>query len=166
MTPIESIKSAVRNYANFNGRANRPEFWWFYLFVFIVVIVTIWIPVVGIIIALALLLPSLSVTARRLHDMGQSGWWQLLYLVPFGGIAVLVMCAQPGTNGPNMYGPISQSQSSGGYGYTGIPYTPPVQNRPTPPPQPAGVKRYCTQCGAEIQEAQGVRFCTVCGASV
>ena len=55
--------------------------------------------------AIATLLPSISVGVRRLHDMGKSGWWSLVLLVPFVGVIImLIMCAQPGESGSNQYG--------------------------------------------------------------
>ncbi len=74
MTFTESIKICLQKYIDFNGRAARPEFWWFAL----VTLVVGFIPIIGWLIRLALLLPSLSVQARRLHDMNRSAWWLLL----------------------------------------------------------------------------------------
>ena len=88
MTFTESVKTCFQKYVDFSGRASRSEFWWFFLFTFVVRIVTTWIPFIGFIIALALLLPSLAVTARRLHDTNRTGWWMLL---PIGlGLAGIV----------------------------------------------------------------------------
>ncbi|MDN4473857.1 DUF805 domain-containing protein [Demequina zhanjiangensis] len=69
-----------------------------------------WAPMtIGIVIAsvvsLALLLPSLAVTVRRLHDTGRSGWWYLISFIPFGGIVVLVFAALESESGTNQYGP-------------------------------------------------------------
>ena len=92
MTFTESIKTCLRKYIDFNGRASRPEYWWFVL----LSIVLSFIPVIGWLIRLALLLPSLSVQARRLHDMNRSAWWLLLLVPPItiiGGIILLVMSA-------------------------------------------------------------------------
>ncbi len=88
MTFTESVKTCFNKYIDFSGRASRSEFWWFFLFTFIVRVITGWIPFVGFVIALALLLPSLSVTARRLHDTNRTGWWMLL---PIGlGLAGII----------------------------------------------------------------------------
>ncbi len=91
MTPIEAVTSVFRNYANFNGRAQRSEFWWFVLFSFISQAILNFVPVLGPIYALALLLPSLAVTARRLHDTNRTAWWMLLYLIPILGFIVLAI---------------------------------------------------------------------------
>ena len=81
MNPIESISSVFRNYVNFSGRAQRSEFWWFTLFSILSQAAVNLIPYVGFIYTLALLLPSLAVTARRLHDTNRSAWWLILYAV-------------------------------------------------------------------------------------
>ena len=82
MTFSESIKTCFGKYVDFSGRASRSEYWWFTLFSIISQIVLNFIPFVGWIFSLALLLPSLSATARRLHDTDRTAWWMLLYLVP------------------------------------------------------------------------------------
>lgn len=85
----QAIKSCFSQYAGFTGRAPRSEFWWFALFqVIVVVVASIVHQLVGNTASLALLLPALAVGARRLHDIGRSGWWQLL---SFTGIGVLVL---------------------------------------------------------------------------
>lgn len=89
----QSVIRCVRDkYADFNGRAGRPEFWWFALATFAVGMVfsILGLDIIGMLVNLALLLPSLAVGARRLHDVGKSGWFQLLWLVPILGWAVLI----------------------------------------------------------------------------
>ena len=73
VTFIESIKTCFQKYIDFGGRASRSEYWWFFLFTFIARIVLGFIPVIGFIVTLALILPSLSVTVRRLHDTDRTG---------------------------------------------------------------------------------------------
>jgi len=78
-----SVESALRQYATFRGRASRSEYWWFYLFTFLVGIVTgivdnaLGTNVINGLASLALLLPSLAVSVRRLHDSNLAGWWLL-----------------------------------------------------------------------------------------
>ena len=118
------FKSAVesvlkKNYANFNGRARRSEYWYFVLFNLIVGIVCSLItgilggiPVLGAIlklasglISLALLVPSLAVVFRRLHDIGKSGWWILISLIPLvGSIILIIFEATDSQPGDNQYG--------------------------------------------------------------
>lgn len=95
----------TKKYCDFNGRARRREFWFYALFSCIVGIATGWIPLIGLIVALGLLMPALGVHVRRLHDIGKSGWFLLIGLIPIAGIIILlVMEAQEGNRGPNQYG--------------------------------------------------------------
>lgn len=106
----------LKKYADFSGRARRKEFWMFTLFNFIIMVVLsivdgiIGIPILGGIYALGVLIPGIAVGARRFHDIGKSGWWLLLGLIPFIGVIVLiiffVMDSNPGDNrfGPNPKG--------------------------------------------------------------
>ena len=121
----DAVRTALSRYATFDGRATRPEFWWFALFYFLVqlaagVLDVALFPnaifgVVAPLVSLALLLPTLAVTARRLHDTDLSGWWQLISLVPvLGFIALIVLCVRPGTAGPNRFGPPSLPTPDGG----------------------------------------------------
>lgn len=96
-SPIAAVKAGFRQYIRFSGRATRPEFWWWMLFIILANIVLGIIDriieratgvedltVLGIIFGLATLLPGLAVTARRLHDIGKSGWWQLVWYLVLG----------------------------------------------------------------------------------
>lgn len=96
MTFGESIKRCFSKYADFNGRAEKSEFWWWMLFILLSSLAAGMIsPLLSSLFSLATLLPSLAVTARRLHDMGRSGWWQLICLIPLVGWIVLIYwCAQ------------------------------------------------------------------------
>jgi uncharacterized membrane protein YhaH (DUF805 family) len=127
---VDAVKTCFSRYAGFDGRSARPEFWWWVLFSFLFNIVVgglltaiggDWL---GMVASLALLLPSLAVGARRLHDTGRSGWWQAAVYLPgllvvLGGVFLLiamitmlvmvilliVWLATPGDPGPNAYGP-------------------------------------------------------------
>lgn len=107
MTFQESIKACFNKYADFNGRATRSEFWWFFLFVFLVAMAaSIISPMLSMLFSLAVLLPSVTVGARRLHDTGRSGWWQLIGLIPLIGLIVLVVfMAQEGRAEASAPGP-------------------------------------------------------------
>ncbi len=90
MTFFESIRTCLVNYAQFNGRASRPEFWWFILFVVLVASALAYLhETLSTIFLIAFLLPLLAAGARRLRDSGKNPWWQLFLLVPVGGIIVL-----------------------------------------------------------------------------
>lgn len=78
---ITAIKTCFSKYATFSGRARRSEFWFWYLFTIIVNLCLTWIPFASLL-TLALILPSFAVVVRRLHDIGRSGWWILLSIVP------------------------------------------------------------------------------------
>lgn len=95
MTFVESIKTCFSKYADFKGRASRSEFWWFMLFNVACYIVTSFISdALYLLFALATLLPSLAVGARRLHDTDRSGWLQLIGLIPLVGLILLYFFAQ------------------------------------------------------------------------
>ena len=105
-------------YMDFSGRAQRSEYWFYCLFAFIVGIVGSVIDgvlgtfFVGLIFNLALLLPGLGVSVRRLHDLEKSGWWLLIALIPvIGGLLLLYWFIQRGTVGPNQIGddPLEQT---------------------------------------------------------
>lgn len=104
----EAVVSVFRNYANFNGRAARSEYWWFALFSFLVSAVLSVIDGSGMLPAvwsLVVLLPTLAVGARRLHDIDRSGWWLLIMLIPLIGLVVLIwFFVTRGNDGPNRFG--------------------------------------------------------------
>ena len=105
----------IRRYTDFDGRADRPEFWWFAL-INLIVSVGIWVAgialfglatgeLLAVVYGLATLLPVLGVAIRRLHDTNKSGWFLLLALIPIVGFIVLIVfLATPGEPGPNNYG--------------------------------------------------------------
>ncbi|MDZ7710803.1 MAG: DUF805 domain-containing protein [Roseovarius sp.] len=106
---VTAVKTVLtENYVNFEGRAQRSEFWWFALFTFVV---SILLSVVGSLLvglfSLAVLLPAIGVAVRRLHDVDRSGWWYLLVLVPVIGPLILIFAffIHRGTMGENRFGP-------------------------------------------------------------
>ena len=119
---MDQLILPLKRYAQFDGRANRREYWMFQLFMLIVSVVLM-VPMItalvmqsdGLGIAsiilfvlfwLATLLPVIAVTVRRLHDCNQSGWLYLLALVAGGGLVILVFALLPGTPEENRYGPV------------------------------------------------------------
>jgi len=108
----------LKKYAVFSGRARRKEYWYFFLFNVLITIVLLVIDgmtgtlvaeagigLLGSIYALAVLIPALAVSVRRLHDTDRSGWWLLIMLVPLiGVIVILVFTVQDSKPGENQYG--------------------------------------------------------------
>ncbi len=119
--------TALKKYAVFSGRSRRREYWYFGLFYLIFYAVLAIVDAItgsfdfgsgmGIfsgILTLALLIPSLSVTVRRLHDTGRSGWWILLALIPLiGFIILIVFLAQDSEAGANRFGPNPKAATPG-----------------------------------------------------
>jgi uncharacterized membrane protein YhaH (DUF805 family) len=107
---------ALKNYANFSGRARRKEYWLFTLYnIIIYVALVILVAMVGFLpggaegvfgafYMVGVLIPALAVSVRRLHDTGRSGWWFLLNFVPFGAIVVLVFLVQDSNPASNKFG--------------------------------------------------------------
>jgi uncharacterized membrane protein YhaH (DUF805 family) len=109
----------LKKYADFTGRSRRKEYWMFALLTLCAAVVLYFLDdllglprtmgVYGPLFLLfeaAVLVPSIAVGIRRLHDTDRSGWWMLIGLVPFvGGIILLVFYVLEGTRGPNQYGP-------------------------------------------------------------
>jgi uncharacterized membrane protein YhaH (DUF805 family) len=130
----EAVRSGFDHYVKFDGRASRSAFWWWVLFQIIVQFVAGILDyaifsnlgVLEGLVSLALLLPYLSVSIRRLHDTDRSGWWLLIYLIPVIGFIVLLVFFLTGSDpGPNRYGPAPDAP--------GIEAAVP----PPPPPPPA-----------------------------
>lgn len=108
MDPVTSVTTCLSKYATFSGRASRPEFWWFTLAASVLYLVLAFVPggeALSTVASLVLLLPTLAVGARRLHDTGRSGWWQLLAFIPFVGIVVLIVFWASAGQHSNAYGP-------------------------------------------------------------
>jgi len=107
----EFLKVVKEHYVDFDRRARRKEFWMFTLISTLISIVLgfidsiIGMEVLGGLYSLAIIAPSLAVGARRLHDIGKSGWWQLLWFIPVvGWIWIIVLLATDGVREDNEYG--------------------------------------------------------------
>lgn len=102
----------LQNYANFNGRARRAEYWYFFLFNTIASIVVgiigglLDFKLLGNLYSLAVLLPSIAVAVRRMHDVGKSGWFILIPIYNF------ILAVTEGDAGENEYGPDPKGQSN------------------------------------------------------
>jgi uncharacterized membrane protein YhaH (DUF805 family) len=109
----DSITSGFNKYVTFSGRAARSEYWYWTLFTIIASVVAgiideiifIGIDIVGTLVSLGLLLPSVAVGVRRLHDIERSGWWLLIGLTGIGLVLLIYWDCVKGTTGPNRFGP-------------------------------------------------------------
>lgn len=105
MNFADAIRTCFTKYVDFNGRAKRPEFWWWALFVFLAGLVAQWIGYLpSLVVSLGTLLPSIAVGARRLHDIDKSGWWQLVGLIPFIGWIIMIWWCVQDSKEPNRFG--------------------------------------------------------------
>jgi uncharacterized membrane protein YhaH (DUF805 family) len=120
-----AVQTVLRKYAVFSGRAARSEFWYWVLALFLVSLAlsivegAVLAPLMGFerfapeagqplstLVSIAIFLPALAVTVRRLHDTDHSGWWVLLGFIPIiGALVLLWWYIQPGTDGDNRFGP-------------------------------------------------------------
>lgn len=109
---MNAVEQALRNYAQFSGRSGRREFWYFILFQYSILFAfsllgfTVFGQILAILFFLFTLIPGLAVSVRRLHDIGRSGLWLLVVLVPiFGLILLVIWFCQPGVSEENAFGP-------------------------------------------------------------
>jgi uncharacterized membrane protein YhaH (DUF805 family) len=108
----QAISSGFSNYVNFSDRACRSEYWFWILFYYIgfavaaIIDAAIGIYVLTGLYSLAVLLPTLALAIRRLHDLDRTGWWIFLAAIPLiGAIILLIWYCTKGTDGPNRFGP-------------------------------------------------------------
>lgn len=108
---MEYFINAFKQYADFTGRASRQDYWMFIVFYMIFLVL---LGVLGAMLgtsllttlfSLVILVPSISITARRLHDIGRSGWWQLIGLLPLIGLIVMIIFLVQASDEDNEYGP-------------------------------------------------------------
>jgi len=142
---VDAIKRGFKKYATFSGRASRSEYWWWYLFTFLVYLVlgvplyvvgiatsrdggwtpgTLAIPLIILltVFALGIIVPSLALTVRRLHDAGYSGLLALLFLIPYvGGLVILIFALLPSSPAGAKYDPVTATSP----GYPPYPPQPP-----------------------------------------
>lgn len=126
---MTAVRTCFSKYVDFSGRARRSEYWYFFLFTFLLGIAANIVDVVigtdydassgglvNTLTSLAVLLPSLAVGVRRLHDTGRSGWWMLLVIVIIiGWIVLIVWFCTDSKSGDNEYGPNPKTGPSGAY---------------------------------------------------
>lgn len=155
MSFLESIKSCFIKYSDFKTRSSRSEFWWFALFQVVVNLVTTPIFALAVISSIILILPSLAVGARRLHDTNRSGWWQLLQL------PTLYIFLQPGISNLAAFAII-------------LPVIPLIiwwiqkgtitENKYGNPTNYVSTKIICPKCQIELESTS--KFCGECGSQI
>ena len=99
----QAITTCMGKYGTFSGRASRSEYWWFYLFVVMIswgsIIVSgamyspddLMFEILPNLVSLIFIVPGIAAGSRRLHDIGKSGWWQLLWIIPIIGWILLIV---------------------------------------------------------------------------
>jgi uncharacterized membrane protein YhaH (DUF805 family) len=101
----QAVMTCLQKYVGFEGRASRSEYWWFFLFNIVLTIIAQVINVkLGGLVSLLLLLPGISAAVRRMHDIGKSGFYLLLGLIPLVGLILLYWAVQPSQPEANQYG--------------------------------------------------------------
>ena len=149
MNPVDSVITCLQKYVGFEGRASRSEYWWFALAIFIAGLLAVIIDVilfglenddqigyVSLSFQLAVLLPSLAVSVRRLHDIGKSGWYILIAFIPIAGaIILLVWYCTDGEPVANVYGPVPTNTQNGNLDSTYVIVQQPMQQQYQQPVQ-------------------------------
>lgn len=140
---------AFKKYAVFEGRARRKEYWYFVLFnLFLATALAFVSEPLYAIYVFAAFIPGITVGVRRLHDIGKSGWWLLIALIPLIGTILLILdLAKDSQPGDNQYGPNPKEPREG-----------------TASQINAAVPNYCRKCGNQIDIDS--KFCTHCGSKV
>ncbi|PKB70582.1 MAG: hypothetical protein BZY87_10040 [SAR202 cluster bacterium Io17-Chloro-G6] len=162
MTFTQAISSGFRRYFDFRTRSCRSEYWWWTLFSILIGIAAIILDelffagsaVLDTISTVALLIPGLAVSVRRLHDVDRSGWWILIAFTIIGIIfPLLYWYIKPGDRGSNSYGadPLLSPVEDGFQGFE--------RDRGS-----QNGARYCINCGSQLESS--ANFCRSCGTAV
>ena len=105
ITLTEAIKLFYQKYTDFSIRATRAEYWYVFLYIFVVSGILSWInEYLGYVFGIINFVPNIAIAIRRMHDIGKSGWWILINLIPLiGWIWYIILAIKP-SDGPNQYG--------------------------------------------------------------
>ncbi len=104
---FDAIKMGLAKFTDFNGRATVAEYWWWFLFQFAAGTILTFIPFIGWLISLALFIPTLAVSWRRMHDIGKGGGYFFINLIPLVGFIMWIIWAvKPSEPQPNRFGPV------------------------------------------------------------
>ena len=106
---VKAIKLLFLYALNFKGRSSRSEYWWGYLFNFLLGLALNFVPLIGGLLSVAMIIPGVALAIRRMHDIGKSGWYMLMALIPLAGpiIALVYLCTASETEA-NQWGPAVQ----------------------------------------------------------
>lgn len=119
MNIMQAVQTVLGNYANFDGRSGRAEFWWWilaYVLGYIVIGFVVGLlnlpSIIGTIYMLALIVPYIAVSIRRFHDIGKEAWWVILLFIPLVGLIIALIFLTKPSDGPNQYGEGPQGPKS------------------------------------------------------
>ena len=106
---VKAIKLLFLYALNFKGRSSRSEYWWGYLFNFLLGLALNYVPLIGVLLSVVMIIPGVALAIRRMHDIGKSGWYMLMALIPLAGpiIALVYLCTASQTEA-NQWGPAVQ----------------------------------------------------------
>ena len=110
MDIMQSAKTVLNNYAQFDGRSGRAEFWWWALAYVVGALIVnfvasaIGLGILGMAYWLALIVPSVAVSIRRFHDIGKEAWWAILLFIPLVNLVIALIFLTKASDGPNKYG--------------------------------------------------------------
>jgi len=164
MSFTEAVRSVLRKYVQFSGRARRSEYWWWFLVYGVVYLVALVLDAnanagttaqLAAVVLLSLFLPTLAVSVRRLHDTGRSGWWMLMTFIPVVGTILLIVWLASDSDETNRYGENPESLLSL-WGLTNSVEPTPDDGRPR-----QCVSSNCTSKGVEVTAQR----CAQCGSS-
>ena len=170
MSFTEAIQTCLQKYATFDGRARRSEYWYWTLASGLAngLIGALFsnegsLNLFGILLSLALFIPSLSVLIRRMHDIGKSGWAILIALVPLvGAVLLLVWECTDSQPGDNAYGPNPKENPAAAYAFVSEPVPPAAEDAAPNIRYPSDLSgTTCPACGAPLKAGQ--KFCEFCG---
>lgn len=108
---VSAIKTVLNSYAKFEGRSSRSEYWWWFLAYILGYAIAFMVggalgmgELLAGVFGLALLVPNIAVSVRRFHDIGKSGWWTLIFIIPLVGLIAMIYFFTKVSEGPNQYG--------------------------------------------------------------
>lgn len=167
---MEWILNPLKRTLDFSSRSTRMEYWIFTFFLWIACFIILLIdsrvsrdgPMLTGVFALLIALPYFALTVRRLHDMGQPGWWALLYFTGYGFLIVMAYALLGSQEGVNKYGPNPKEVNKSMRGKV-YPQSAPTRQGGNTTTSPMNNTRMtsCASCGRELNDSD--KFCAICG---